>query len=274
MLINYDIRKLDRALEDFYNVTGVSICILSEDFSPIDSKRSSNMYCRLIQSKKCGRISCFEFNRHILEKCKETKEPIIRICHAGLVEIAVPLIHYDSIVGYAVLGHIRGEGGAPDFDAMSERLGVGSADLAGLFSSLEAYTSKRLESIMNMAQMFCRCLLLDNLIRPKENEYFVRIKKYVEDNVFKKLTPQMISSATFLSKSTMYLTVNSQLGCSVSEYIYRVKIEKAKELLKKTDLTVREISETLGFSGPSYLAKKFKEISGISPVQFRKDNSL
>ncbi len=273
MLINYDVRKLDKALSDFYNVTGVSISILSEDFSPLGSKKANNAYCRLIQSNKEGRIRCLEFNRELLERCKETREPLIKICRAGLVEIAVPLIYEDKVIGYAILGHIR-----PDGEEIQIRDGLVGLPIdlgvaKELFASLPIYNDGRLESIMNMASMFGRYLVFDGLIKPKTNKYFDRIKKYIEDNIDKKLTPKDLSSGTYLSKSTLYSTVNSQLGCSVSEFICRVKIERAKELLCGRDLTVKDVSDHLGFSSPSYFAKEFKGIVGVSPMQFKKDNS-
>ncbi len=273
MPINYDVIKLDKALEDFFNVTGVSISILSDDFLPVDSKKANNPYCRLIQSKKIGRSRCFEFNRLLLEECKQSKRPIVRICHAGLVEIAVPLIHRDAVIGYALLGHIRPSGGMKELSQGLSDISLELDSARQLFSSLETHGEEKLFSIVNMAEMFGRYLILDNLIKPKSNEYFERIKKYIEDNIDKKLTIQSISAGTYLSKSTLYSTVNSQLGISVNDLIYKLKIDRAKEMLQRNDLTVKEVSEALGFSASSYFGKKFKESVGVSPIRYKKENS-
>ncbi len=270
MQINYDVRKLDKALEDFHNATGVSISVLSADFTPLGSKKGNNMYCRLVQSSKCGRNMCLEFNRILLEECKSAKKPLIKVCDAGLVEIAVPLIYNTEIIGYAILGHIR----PADENFNGEKTPMlADKELAkDLFNALDTYTAQKLESIKNLAGMFGRYLILDNLLISKGNEYFERIKKYIEDNALKKVTPSDVSKGTYLSKSTVYSTVNSHLGCSLNEFIYRVKVERAKDMLAKTDLTVAQVAVALGFSGSSYFGKKFKEIVGISPIQFKKNS--
>ncbi len=270
MLLKYDTQKLDEALSDFYNVTGVGISILREDYSPLGTRKASNMYCRLVQSNKRGLVKCLEFNRHLLEECKETKKPKLRICYAGLVEIAVPILYNDAVIGYAILGHIRPEGERVDFSNMLSGLPIDTALAEDIFNGLPIYESARLKSIMNIASMFGKSLILENFIRPKEIENLEKIKKYVSDNIDKKLTAQTISKGTYISRSTLYSILSTHLGCTVSEFICKAKIDRAKEMLRETDLPVKDISEALGFSSPAYFGKAFKEFEGLSPLKFRK----
>lgn len=272
MLLEYDVKKLDEALNDFYNVTGVGISILREDYSPLGTRRANNAYCRLVQSSKPGLVRCLESTRLLLEECKEKKTPIMSICYAGLVEIAVPIIYNENVIGYAVLGHIRPFGKENTFDDYLDELPVDKSLAEEIFNSLPPYKSDRIKSIMNMAAMFGKFIILENFLRPKENENMEQIKKFVSDNIDKKLTTQMISRGTHISRSTLYATLSANMGCTVSEYISKAKIEKAKELLQKTDLPVEVISDKLGFSSPAYFGKVFKKILGMSPLKFRKLN--
>ena len=100
MALNFDINKLDKTLNDFHCATGVSISILDGDYFPLGTKKSKNSYCLLVQSTKKGSHRCVNSNRILLEKCKEKKAPIINICHAGLAEMAIPIIQDDEIVKY------------------------------------------------------------------------------------------------------------------------------------------------------------------------------
>ncbi len=270
MLLKYDVQKLDEALNDFYNVTGVGISILREDYSPLGTKKTNNMYCRLVQSNKPGLVRCLDFNRHLLEECKETKEARFRICHAGLVEIAVPILYNGDVIGYAILGHVRPEEYPADFAELLSGLPIEAGLAEEVFRSLPVYESGKLKSIMNIASMFGRSLILENFIRPKESEHLENIRKFVNDNIDKKLTAGMISKGTYISRSTLYSILNNDLGCTVSEFICNAKIDRAKELLEKTDIPVKDISESLGFSSPAYFGKAFKENTGISPLKFRK----
>lgn len=60
-------------------------------------------------------------------------------------------------------------------------------------------------------------------------------------------------------------------GYSIVEYLRMVKISFAKDYLKHSDLSISEISLLLGFSSVSHLNHIFKEASGKTPLQFRKD---
>lgn len=60
------------------------------------------------------------------------------------------------------------------------------------------------------------------------------------------------------------------MGCSPIEYLIRYRMEKAKELLIATDLTVTEIALSSGFETVSYFDRAFKKAFGTTPKAFRK----
>lgn len=59
-----------------------------------------------------------------------------------------------------------------------------------------------------------------------------------------------------------------------SEYLNRVRVDKAAELLQHGELSIAQISEKVGYSDQSYFTKVFKKIKGISPSQYRKSNQI
>jgi LacI family transcriptional regulator len=61
------------------------------------------------------------------------------------------------------------------------------------------------------------------------------------------------------------------LGSSPAAEIRRVRIEKVKELLATTDLTISEISRAAGFSNPSQLSSVFRSMMGVTPIEFREN---
>jgi AraC-like DNA-binding protein len=56
--------------------------------------------------------------------------------------------------------------------------------------------------------------------------------------------------------------------CSVKERLNRIRLEKAVELLEKTDLTVAEIAEKIGMENPTYLFSMFKKQYGATPREY------
>lgn len=53
------------------------------------------------------------------------------------------------------------------------------------------------------------------------------------------------------------------------DYVTLVRMERAKELLNDTNMTIESISEHVGYQTPHYFTKKFKERFGMTPKNFR-----
>lgn len=66
--------------------------------------------------------------------------------------------------------------------------------------------------------------------------------------------------------STIFSRENSE---TFKEYLTRIRIERAKELLKTTTLKASEISDQVGYRDPHYFSAVFKKVTGLSPRQFR-----
>ena len=60
------------------------------------------------------------------------------------------------------------------------------------------------------------------------------------------------------------------MNITVTEYIKNLRIKKAKELILETDLSMLQISEMVGYEHNSSFTRVFKEIEGVSPVQFKR----
>lgn len=58
-------------------------------------------------------------------------------------------------------------------------------------------------------------------------------------------------------------------GCYLKDYIERAKMNKARELLETTDLTVKKIAALLDYTNPGYFSSKFQQHKGMSPRSCR-----
>ena len=77
--------------------------------------------------------------------------------------------------------------------------------------------------------------------------------------------------ANYLGYSDYYFSsrFKQETGMSVREYSMRCKIDRAKVLLRETGDSVQEIAVGLGFSSQSYFGEVFREMEGMSPVEYR-----
>lgn len=90
--------------------------------------------------------------------------------------------------------------------------------------------------------------------------------------------PENMNFSTFLSKKTgheyssLSKLFSSVEGMTIEKYIIAQKIERIKELLTYEELSVSEIAWTLGYSSSQHLSHQFRNVTGMSPVEFRKDH--
>jgi AraC-like DNA-binding protein len=75
-----------------------------------------------------------------------------------------------------------------------------------------------------------------------------------------------------ISKTTLYNISLKSFGISIIQYIEKLQITKAKELLLETESTISEIAYKCGFIDGNYFSKRFKQITGVSPSEFRNAN--
>lgn len=95
------------------------------------------------------------------------------------------------------------------------------------------------------------------------------IKKYIDENYYKELSLEHLSKYAYLSPVYISFLFKSTTGENYMDYLKRVRLEKAKDLLRKADLKIYEVANVVGYSDYKYFAMQFKKEFGISPTEFR-----
>lgn len=131
-----------------------------------------------------------------------------------------------------------------------------------------------IETLLNYSERYYNRQFIT---REKSNHQVLeRMEKILTDyfntnDLISKGLPTVQYVAETLNISQKYLSglLKSETGQSTQQHIHDKLIEKAKEKLSTTDLTVNEIAYELGFEYPQSFSKLFKNKSGVSPVEFR-----
>lgn len=83
-------------------------------------------------------------------------------------------------------------------------------------------------------------------------------------------TLESLAKHFFVSKATIMYNFNKYLHCPPMDYLLTLRLSRAKEELMNTDKSIKEISESCGFSSPNYFSLIFKRKENISPGNYRK----
>lgn len=93
--------------------------------------------------------------------------------------------------------------------------------------------------------------------------------KYVSLRLHSRISLDEVAAHLHLNASYFSRLFKKETGVTFIEYVTRKKMERAKELLDQTGLTVGEICEQLGYDNQSYFIKTFKHHAGMTPAEYR-----
>lgn len=95
-------------------------------------------------------------------------------------------------------------------------------------------------------------------------------KKFITEHIDEKLTVEIIAKSIHLSPSHFSRVFKQQTGFSPYDYVLIARLNRAKDYLQKTDMTVSEIAFATGFNSESNFIHFFTTNTGLSPNKFRK----
>jgi transcriptional regulator GlxA family with amidase domain len=92
---------------------------------------------------------------------------------------------------------------------------------------------------------------------------------YIEVNLASPISHEFLAKTASLSPSRFHFLFRSALGCAPYEYVQKVRLKKAQELLIRTDRSVAEIGQDVGHPDPFHFSRTFRKNVGISPLKYR-----
>jgi len=95
--------------------------------------------------------------------------------------------------------------------------------------------------------------------------------EYIRQNYREKLTIDEIAQEVYLSPCYLSRIFKQSFGCTLMEYLTRVRVEKAKDMLKDPKYNVMQVAEESGFEDPGHFSRVFKKVEGISPSRFKQN---
>lgn len=95
------------------------------------------------------------------------------------------------------------------------------------------------------------------------------IEEYVRTNYMKDISMQEAARAINYSETYFCKMFKQQYGQNFTSYLTEYRIDEAKKLLKKPNLSVKEVGTRVGYPDSSYFARVFRRIVGISPSEYQ-----
>ena len=118
--------------------------------------------------------------------------------------------------------------------------------------------------------------LLTNLYRhslrttDNSSDAVSKVLDYIKSNFDKPISNQLLSEITSYHENHLNRLFLNHTGTTIHKYILSIRMNEAKKLLLNTDLSLFSIADMTGFNSNTYFSNYFKQIEGISPLEFRK----
>jgi len=279
---------INEIMRDFTNITDLAAVYVDLRGRVLSNKYNFSKFCKYIRSHPTLSKLCAYCDAYGGLEASKGRCPSAYRCHAGIIDISVPIIHNGHLLGYIVAGQtIATDSQMPLITARSEW--QNDSTLKSYYRQLPNYSSEEITSatkvlnlmaghhfpdILNMSldlpelqSTNCSsCQQMKTTYRPE----IKRALTYIDKNLCHNPSLRDIANHVYLSESYLSKIFKQEVGLSLVQYINERKLEQAKLMLRGSDSSIESIARNLGYNRPSYFCKVFKEATSETPHSYRR----
>lgn len=298
-------QKIQDCLSDASAMSLVTVDVMGER---VTTHSKCSEYCSLVRSINPLNELCRKCDSHGGIEAARTGRPYIYKCHMGLLDFAVPIVvegHYFGAVmaGQVVLKENEEKNKLEQiFNSYGDFLDAKCKyKLDKLYSNLPVMDLEKVQVIANMLFQITNYIIEEALIKinlnetwgsqiesynqlsenktenlnfikptPKYNSLIIKpALEFIKMHYFEKIMLDDMAALCNISSSYFSKLFKKVTGDNFANYINKIRVKKAQELLVNTDNPITVIAMDLGFGDNSYFNKVFKKIEGVAPSLYR-----
>lgn len=108
-------------------------------------------------------------------------------------------------------------------------------------------------------------------ISEQDRELISSVASYISDHYHSDISLERLSHIACMGTTKLKSCFKQIYGCTITEYIKQRRLSHSEGLLGSTDLTIEQIAKMVGYSNAGRFASDFKNITGLYPLDFRKN---
>jgi len=275
-----------RIFEDYQNAfseaTGLPLTLRPiEAWRPVqENNPHENPFCALMAKTSRTCAACLENQEKIAEN--PGPGPRTVMCFAGLSDTAIPLRFGHELVGFLQTGQVfvgkktdRAGFGKVTKQLMDWGLKTDLSKVEEAWFHSRMLSTEQYQAMVRLLTIFSQHLsIVGNQIlvqqRNSEPPAIVRAKQYILEHQGEELSLGEVAKA--VNTSTFYFCklFKKATGLNFTDYVSRVRVEKAKNLLLNPNARVSEVAYEVGFQSLTHFNRVFRKIVGESPTEYRK----
>lgn len=115
---------------------------------------------------------------------------------------------------------------------------------------------------------------MDDRSLNRSAEIVERVKTYIQQHLDRDLSLNAVAEQVHLNASYVSQLFKEESGINFVDYVTKLRMEKAAELILTTAMTLEQIAEQIGYNSATYLIKKFKQTFGVTPKTYKYNHTL
>lgn len=265
----------------FQQATGLVLHLVpADEEDEVPELAAGNPFCEMV-SRRVKADACRCSHKKLLEEAGSGGRT--QTCFAGLKETAIPVRSGQLTVGYLRTGQVFADGGkAKGFSAVKNEL-IGDWTEAELTMLEEAFQKSPEVS----AERYMACVTMLTIFAAQMSEELNRIliaeehaeppmvtaaKQYVNAHLEEKIVLDEVAKYVHVSPYYFCKMFKQSTGMTLTEYVNRRRVERAKRRLLNPQTRVTEVAYDVGYQSLSQFNRSFLKYAGKSPTQFRAES--
>ncbi len=264
----------------FGEATGLPLSL-----SPVDDiqlahhrRRHENPFCALMakQNKACA--SCLQTQHELAQTAQS--EPKTVTCFAGLCESAIPLHVGENLIGFLRTGEVLLQAPNERHWARVTRqiveMGLKGdlAEMRAAYFRSRVVSPKQYESVLQLLRVFAQHLsIVANQVvfrtEHAEAPNITKAREFISQHHAEDLSLETVARAVHMSTFYFCKQFKKATGISFTNYLGRVRIEKAKEMLLNPHARISEVAFECGFQSLTHFNRVFRKLVGEAPTAYR-----
>jgi AraC-like DNA-binding protein/ligand-binding sensor protein len=249
----------------------------------LEEKRYQNPFCALLAKTSRTCAACLQVQKEMQDMPGSGAKTVT--CFAGLCDTAVPVKAGEKVIGYLQTGQVAlRKPNEIQFNRITQQLvdwgvNVDLTQLKDAYYHSRTLAPQQYTAMVKLLEIFASHIsTLANEIVVQEDEaespMIRRARAYILANQADPIDLDKVAQAMHVSTFYFCKMFKKATGLTFTDYLSRVRVEKAKTLLLNPHLRISEIAYDVGFQSLTHFNRMFRKIVGESPTAYRESKSV
>jgi len=276
MLSTNEYERLGRLLNALHQCMDIKIALMSQDAREVYTACYQTAFCAAIAAQPGGYERCVRCDGEALKDIRSTQKMKKYYCHAGLIELALPVTENGKIIATILLGQMLDDSPRDEQWKRVSRACAWYPDMEQLyqyFLRLKRVSNQQINACTEIVHACVSEARLEGIVASSNQDEIHRLLSYLDTHYDGELSVEAICRELSIGKTRLYQLCKARLGKTIVQLISERRLEASKELLATTDQSIQFIADTVGIPDSNYFTKVFRKYEGVTPSEFRKDGA-